>query len=70
MSCYYIMKLLFKDFEGNPAEGDPPVTQAMGSLIVVGVFSFLVASIFLGILNTAVLALLTCVAIDIDNNDG
>lgn len=42
----------------------------MGTLILVGIFSFMVASIFLGLLDTAVLSLLTCVAIDMDNNDG
>jgi len=30
----------------------------------------MVASIFLGLLDTAVLSLLTCVAIDMDRNDG
>jgi len=72
VSCYYIMKLVFDDFdyEGRALTEDPPVTQAMGTLILVGIFSFMVASIFLGLLDTAVLSLLTCVAIDMDNNDG
>lgn len=74
VSCYYIMKLVFKDFESTPATADTPedpaVTQAAGSVLLVGVFSFMVASIFLGLLDTAVLSLLTCVAIDMDNNDG
>jgi len=72
VSCYYIMKLVFKDMEDhlNQEIPDPAVTQATGSVVVVGVFSFMVASIFLGLLDTAVLSLLTCVAIDMDNNDG
>lgn len=70
VSCYYIMKIIFDDFNDHPEEGDPAVTQAMGTLIVVGICSFMVASIFLGLLDTAVLSLLTCVAIDMDNNDG
>lgn len=71
-SCYQIMKFVFKDFEDNleASPPDPAVTQALGSVAVVGVFSFMVASIFLGLLNTAVLSLLTCVAIDMDNNGG
>ena len=72
VSCYYIMKLVFNDLDSpdRPVTEDPPVTQAMGSLIIVGIFSFMVASIFLGLLDTAVLSLLTCVAIDMDNNGG
>lgn len=42
----------------------------MAPVALVGVFSFMVASIFLGLLDTAILSLLTCVAIDMDNNDG
>lgn len=68
VSCYYIMKLVFKDMEGDMSKNDPPVTQAAGSVALVGVFSFMVASIFLGLLDTAILALLTCVAIDMDND--
>ena len=68
VSCYYIMKLVFKDDIGDPANGDEPITQFGGSVALVGVFSFMVASIFLGLLDTAILALLTCVAIDMDND--
>ena len=72
VSCYYIMLLVFKDMEDHldQPNPDPAVTQATGSVLLVGVFSFMVASIFLGILDTAVLSLLTNVAIDSDNNDG
>ena len=72
VSCYFIMKLVFKDMEGDENANPPDlaITQATGSVVLVGVFSFLVASIFLGMLDTAILSLLTCVAIDMDNNDG
>lgn len=72
VSCYYIMKLVFKDMEGDleATPIDPPITQAYASVALVGVFSYMVASIFLGLLDTAVLSLLTCVAIDLDRNDG
>ena len=72
VSCYYIMLLVFKDMDDhlNQPNPDPAVTQAAGSVLLVGVFSFMVASIFLGILDTAVLSLLTNVAIDMDNNGG
>lgn len=70
VSCYYIMKLVFKDFEDDPATDDQAVTSAVAPLVVVGVITFLVASLFIGILDTVVLALLTCVAIDQDNNNG
>jgi len=70
VSCFYIMKLVFKDFEDDPANDDQAVTSAVAPLVVVGVFTFLVASLFVGILDTVVLALLTCVAIDEDNNNG
>jgi len=64
VSCFYLMKLVFKDFEDDPANDDQAVTSAVAPLVVVGVFTFLVASLFVGILDVVVLALLTCVAID------
>ena len=68
VSCYYIMKIVFDDFKDHPATdttpADPKVTQATGSVLCVGIFTFMVASIFLSMLDTAVLSLLTCVAID------
>lgn len=39
-------------------------------MIVVGVISFMTASIFLGLFDTSVMALLTSLAIDMDNNSG
>lgn len=68
VSCYYIMKLVFKDFEDDQANGDMAVSSAAFPLILVGCISFLTASIFLGVLDTAVISLLTCLGIDIDHN--
>jgi len=68
VSCYFIMDKVFKDFEDDPSSDDQAVTSAAAPLVAVGLLSFLTASIFVGLLDTVVLALLTCVAIDIDNN--
>lgn len=37
-------------------------------MILVGVVTYMTASMFLGLFQTAVISLLTCLAIDIDNN--
>lgn len=55
ISCYYIMKLVFKDFEGDAAAGDQPISSPLAPILFVGIISFLTASIFLGLLDTAVL---------------
>jgi hypothetical protein len=68
VSCYYIMKLVFKDFEGNPEKGDQPISSPLAPIAFVGAISFLTASIFLGLLDTAVLSLMTCRAMDVDRN--
>lgn len=68
VSCYYIMKLVFKDFEGSAAANDGPVTSAVAPLAFVACASFLTASIFLGCLDTAVLSQLTCQSMDEDKN--
>ena len=61
-SCYFIMKNITKDTE--------EVSSLLGPLFVVGVTTYLTASIFLGLFDTAVQALMTCLAIDMDMNDG
>lgn len=68
VSCYYIMKFVFKDFQGNPEKGDQPISSPFAPVLFVGIVSFMTASIFLGILDTAVLSLLTCRAMDEDKN--
>jgi hypothetical protein len=37
---------------------------------VVAIISFLTASIFLGLFDTAVMSMMTCLAIDMDNHNG
>ena len=63
VSCYFFMKLVFKNLDGHDA-----VSSSAGPLICVGFVSYLTASIFLGVLETAVMALLTSLSIDIDLN--
>lgn len=46
------------------------VSSLAGPIILVGAVTFMTASIFLGLFDTAVMALMTCLAIDIDMNDG
>lgn len=46
------------------------VTSVFGPLAAVGLVSFMTASIFLGMFDDAVQALMTCLAIDLDLHDG
>ena len=46
------------------------VSSLAAPMILVGLVSFMTASIFLGLFDTAVLSLMTCLAIDMDLNDG
>jgi len=46
------------------------VSSPAGPIILVGALTFMTASIFLGLFDTAVMALMTCLAIDMDLNDG
>ena len=52
MSCHYVMKNLFEDLEDHLDQDipDPKITDETASLVVVGVFSFMIASTFLGVL--------------------
>jgi hypothetical protein len=59
-SCYSIMKFVTKDLE----EISSPVTP----LAVVGAITYVSASIFLGLFDEAALALMTCLAVDMDLN--
>lgn len=45
------------------------VTSIWGPIIIVGFVSFFTASLFLGIFETAVMALMTCLAVDSDLHD-
>jgi len=59
-SCYMIMKHITKDIE--------EISSPAGPLAVVGVVTYISASIFLGIFDETVMALMTCLAIDTDLN--
>jgi len=62
-SCYFIMKNVTKDFEGDEAISSPAAP-----LIVVGFVTFIATVVFLGLFDETVLALLTCLSIDTDLN--
>lgn len=61
VSLYFLMKKVFN-------EG--PETSVIAPMIVVGIISFFTASVFLGLLDTAVMSLMTCLAIDMDLHNG
>ena len=61
-SLFFIMKNITHDTE--------EVSSLVGPVVVVGIVSYMTASIFLGLFDTAVLALMTCLAIDMDLHDG
>lgn len=46
------------------------VSSLLAPMVLIGVVTFMTASIFLGLFDTAVMALMTCLAIDMDMNDG
>ena len=60
-SCYMIMKYVTKDLGEISSPASP--------LLVVGAVTYIAASIFLGLFDEAVLAMMTCLAIDTDLND-
>jgi hypothetical protein len=61
-SLLFIMKNITNDTE--------EVSSIIGPVVVVGIVTFLTASIFLGMFDTAVMALMTCLAVDMDLHDG
>jgi len=44
------------------------LSSLVAPMALVGLITFMTASVFLGLFDTALMALLTCLAIDIDNN--
>ena len=60
-SLLFIMKL-----RGDNEE----VSSNFGPIVVIAVASYLTASIFLGMFDTSVMAILTCLAVDMDLHDG
>jgi len=59
-SCALIMKYVTKDME--------EISSPIAPLAFVGLFTYITASIFLGLFDEAVLALMTCLAVDMDLN--
>jgi len=62
---YCVMKYGFKDYQGDDA-----ITSSVGPLFVVAFVSYLSACVFLGLFDETALALMTCVSMDTDLNDG
>jgi len=46
------------------------VSSFLGPMVIVGIVTFFTASIFLGLFDTAVMALMTSLAVDLDVHDG
>jgi hypothetical protein len=64
VSCYYVMKRA-----GNfDTTGENHVENIYAPILLVGVITYITATMFLNMFDTAVLSLLTCLAIDIDSN--
>jgi len=63
LSCYAIMKFIFKNIDGHDA-----VSSMLSPILCVAVVSYVTASLFLGVLETAVLSLLTSLSIDVNVN--
>lgn len=61
-SCYMIMKFITEDLE--------EISSVVGPLFVVGCFTYITVTIFLGMFDEAVMAMLTCLSIDMDLHDG
>lgn len=62
LSLMFIMKNITMDTE--------EVGSVAGPVVIVAVFSFLTASVMLGMFDSVVLSMLTCLSIDLDLNDG
>jgi choline transporter-like protein 2/4/5 len=62
ISLYLIMTRVTKDID--------EVKSLIGPMVVVGVITYIITSIFLGVFDTAVMGLMTCLAIDVDLNEG
>lgn len=58
-SCMFIMKWMKIE-----------VSQPLGPLILIGIISYISASVFLGLFDTAVLSMMTSMAVDMDMHDG
>lgn len=61
-SLLFIMKTITKDSE--------EISSIFGPCLVVGLFTYFTASVFLGLFDTAVMSMMTSLAIDMDMNNG
>jgi len=61
-SLIFIMKTITEDSK--------EVSSVIGPCVVVGLFTYFAASMFLGLFDTAVLSLMTSLAVDMDMNGG
>jgi len=61
-SLIFIMKTITGD--------DKEISSLLGPCIVVGCFTYFTSTVFLGLFDTAVLSLMTSLAIDMDMNNG
>lgn len=59
-SCFMIMKYITKDLDEVSSPASP--------IAIVGIITYVSASIFLGLFDEAVLSMMTCLAIDMDLN--
>ena len=65
-TCYALMGA----FGNLDASGPDQVSSSLSILFIVGFVTYLAASVFLSVLETAVLAMLTSHAIDLELNKG
>lgn len=61
-SCLFIMKTVTKTYDD--------LSSPLGPVVLVGLVSYATASIFLGLFDTAVLSMMTSMAVDMDMNGG
>jgi hypothetical protein len=65
-----VTNLFFLYFMMNFVTKDTDEITTVGPYIATGVLTFFTASIFLGLFDTTVMAMMTCLAVDMDLHDG
>jgi hypothetical protein len=61
-SLYFLMDKVFEDTK--------EISSLLGPMVLVGIITFFTASIFLELFDTAVMSLMTSLAVDLDAHDG
>lgn len=61
-SCIFIMQTITKVYDD--------LSSPFGPILLVGLVSYMTASVFLGLFDTAVLSMMTSMAVDMDLNNG